>query len=80
MAIAYVMQKTPYVFPVIGGRKIEHLHANIAALSIALTDEHIKRIEAASPFDKGTMYNLFVRLPPGLAFRFGRKLTRYLYQ
>ena len=61
VAIAYVMQKTPYVFPIVGGRKVEHLHGNIAALDIALTDEHIKKIEAASPFDKGTMYTLFVR-------------------
>ncbi|KAH9907109.1 Aldo/keto reductase [Epithele typhae] len=59
VAIAYVMQKTPYVFPVIGGRKVKHLHDNIKALSIALSDEHIKMIETASPFDKGTMYNVF---------------------
>lgn len=25
VALAYVMNKTPYVFPIIGGRKIEHL-------------------------------------------------------
>ena len=56
------MQKTPNVFPIIGGRKVEHLHANIAALSIALSDEHIAKIEAASPFDKGMMYNVFVCL------------------
>lgn len=29
VALAYVMQKTPYVFPIIGGRKTEHLLANI---------------------------------------------------
>ena len=60
MAIAYVMQKTTHVFPIIGGRKVEHLHANIAALDIALTDAHITKIEAASPFFKGMMYMLFV--------------------
>lgn len=53
VAIAYVMQKTPYVFPIIGGRKVEHLHANIEALNIALTPEHIKRIEGAVPFELG---------------------------
>lgn len=47
------MQKTPYVFPIIGGRKVEHLHANIEALDIALTPEHIKRIEGAVPFELG---------------------------
>ncbi|KAK0475979.1 hypothetical protein EDD18DRAFT_1366713 [Armillaria luteobubalina] len=29
IAIAYVMHRTPYVFPIIGGRKVEHLKANI---------------------------------------------------
>ncbi|EJF56937.1 Aldo/keto reductase [Dichomitus squalens LYAD-421 SS1] len=59
VAIAYVMQKTPFVFPIIGGRKVEHLYQNIAALDVALTDEHIRKIEAAAPFNKGNMYNLF---------------------
>ncbi|KAL6301950.1 Aldo/keto reductase [Sparassis latifolia] len=53
VAIAYVMQKTPYVFPIIGGRKIEHLQANIEALSIALTPEQIKYLESILPFDEG---------------------------
>ncbi|KAG9315934.1 NADP-dependent oxidoreductase domain-containing protein [Chiua virens] len=53
VAIAYVMQKTPYVFPVIGGRKVEQLEANLEALEIALTPEHIKYLESAVPFDPG---------------------------
>ena len=53
VAVAYVMQKTPYVFPILGGRKVEQLYANIQALDVALSDERIKKIEAASPFDKG---------------------------
>ena len=52
VAIAYVMQKAPYVFPLVGGRKIEHLTANIDALKVRLTDEHIKAIEEAKPFEK----------------------------
>ncbi|EIW56681.1 aryl-alcohol dehydrogenase [Trametes versicolor FP-101664 SS1] len=59
VAIAYVMQKVPYVFPIIGGRKVEHLHANLEALSIALEDEHIKEIEAAVPFAPGFPHDLF---------------------
>ena len=55
------MQKTPYVFPIIGMRKVEQLHANIEALDIALTEDHIKKIEAAVPFVKGSPYDLFVR-------------------
>ncbi|EEB95194.1 hypothetical protein MPER_05877, partial [Moniliophthora perniciosa FA553] len=45
VAIAYVMQKTTYVFPIIGGRKVEHLKANLEALDITLSDEQIKLLE-----------------------------------
>ena len=62
VAIAYVMQKTPFVFPIIGGRKVEHLHANIGALDVALTREHIKQIESVVPFDAGFPSNFIVRL------------------
>ncbi|EJD04747.1 arylalcohol dehydrogenase [Fomitiporia mediterranea MF3/22] len=53
VAIAYVMQKTSYVFPVIGGRKIEQLMANIEALQISLSDEQIEYLESIIPFDPG---------------------------
>lgn len=53
VAIAYVMQKTPFVFPIIGGRKVEHLTANIDALKISLSDEQIKYLESIIPFDPG---------------------------
>ncbi|KAI0925122.1 hypothetical protein AcW2_005804 [Taiwanofungus camphoratus] len=53
VAIAYVMQKTPYVFPIIGGRKVEHLLSNIAALDIALSAEQIAFLEGVLPFDAG---------------------------
>lgn len=53
VALAYVMHKAPYVFPIVGGRKIEHLQGNIDALSLELTDEDMKEIEGAKPFDVG---------------------------
>jgi len=53
VALAYVMQKTLYVFPIIGGRKVEYLHDNIKALSIHLSDEQIKEIEGVSGFEVG---------------------------
>ena len=62
VAIAYHLQKVPYVFPIIGGRKIEQLHENIAALDISLTAEQIKRIEDATPFDPGFPHSLIVRV------------------
>ncbi|KAG6183765.1 hypothetical protein E4U10_006686 [Claviceps purpurea] len=57
IALAYVMQKTPYVFPVVGGRKVEHLKANVEALTIELSDQEIHDIEAAVPFDLGFPHN-----------------------
>ena len=53
VAIAYVMQKAPFVFPIIGGRKREQLDANIEALEIALSEEQIKFLEGVLPFDPG---------------------------
>jgi aryl-alcohol dehydrogenase-like predicted oxidoreductase len=53
VALAYVMHKAPHVFPLVGGRKVEHLHDNIGALSIRLTDDQVKYIETIKPFDLG---------------------------
>ncbi|KAG6910646.1 hypothetical protein DXG01_009156 [Tephrocybe rancida] len=53
VAIAYLLQKTPYVFPIIGGRKVEHLLGNIEALDPTLTPEHINYLESVVDFDIG---------------------------
>jgi aryl-alcohol dehydrogenase-like predicted oxidoreductase len=53
VALAYVMQKTPYVFPIVGGRKLEHIKGNVAALSVFLSEEDIKEIEGVYEFDPG---------------------------
>ncbi|KAL0568579.1 putative aryl-alcohol dehydrogenase aad14 [Marasmius crinis-equi] len=53
VAIAYVMQKTTHVFPIIGGRKVEHLEQNLEALDITLTPEQIHYLESQVPFDIG---------------------------
>jgi hypothetical protein len=47
------MHKTANVFPIVGGRKPEHLKGNIEALKIKLTPEEIEEIESAYPFDHG---------------------------
>ena len=60
VAIAYVMQKTPYVFPIVGGRKVEHLMDNIAALNITLTPEQVKFLEDALPFKPGFPHEMIV--------------------
>jgi aryl-alcohol dehydrogenase-like predicted oxidoreductase len=53
IALAYVRAKAPRVFPLVGGRKVEHLKANIRALSIKLTPQHIEYLESVVPFDIG---------------------------
>ena len=63
VAIAYVLHKTPYVFPIVGGRKVEHLKQNIQALDISLSPEQIGRIDGTKPFDFGFPHNIFVRTP-----------------
>lgn len=54
------MQKVPYVFPILGGRKVEHLYQNLEALDISLTPEHIAYLESILPFDLGFPYTGFV--------------------
>ncbi|KAL7279999.1 hypothetical protein ACG7TL_006411 [Trametes sanguinea] len=72
VAIAYVMQKVPYVFPIIGGRKVEHFKGNLDALEIALTEDHFKRIESVQPFDVGFPANF---IGDGTEYNFGSKMV-----
>ncbi|KAL0960829.1 hypothetical protein HGRIS_005848 [Hohenbuehelia grisea] len=59
VAIAYVMQKVPFVFPIVGGRKVEHLMANLEALEITLTPEQIASLESVVPFNAGFPNTMF---------------------
>lgn len=58
VALAYILHKSPYVFPVLGGRKVEHLKENIEALTVSLSPEIIKEIESAVPFELGFPHNM----------------------
>ncbi|OZJ03719.1 hypothetical protein BZG36_03311 [Bifiguratus adelaidae] len=69
VAIAYCLQRTPYVFPIIGGRKVEHLLDNLKALEITLSDEQVEYLELQTPSDPGFPQNLFGTDPR----RFGEK-------
>lgn len=57
VALAYVMHKAPYVFPIVGGRKVDHLRGNIEALTLQLTPDDMEEIENAAPFDLGFPHN-----------------------
>lgn len=53
IALAYVLAKVPYVFPLIGGRRVEYLYDNIQALSTRLSEEQIRFLESVKPLDVG---------------------------
>ncbi|KAI8584526.1 hypothetical protein K450DRAFT_216756 [Umbelopsis ramanniana AG] len=53
IALAYVMAKAPNVFPLVGGRKVEHLQDNIQALKIKLTKDQIAYLESILPYEPG---------------------------
>ncbi|KAF6845223.1 norsolorinic acid reductase [Colletotrichum musicola] len=57
VAMAYVLHKAPYVFPIVGGRKVEHLRGNIEALGLELSQEDIEEIETGYDFDVGFPYD-----------------------
>lgn len=60
------MSKAPYVFPIVGGRKVEHLDDNIKSLSIKLTEEQIEYLEKVIPWEPGFPQN-FVGEDPGVS-------------
>ena len=65
VALAYVMHKAPYVFPIVGSRKIEHLKGNIEALGLELSEEDMTRIKGAAEFDIGFPLNFLSHKPGG---------------
>lgn len=58
VAIAYVMQKAPYVFPIVGGSKVEQLKDNIKALDLSLTQAQILHIESAGEYNPGFPHDI----------------------
>jgi len=65
VALAYVMHKAPYVFPIVGGRKIDHLKGNIEALGLELSDKDMDDIDGATPFDLGFPHNFLTQKKNG---------------
>jgi diketogulonate reductase-like aldo/keto reductase len=63
IALAYVIAKQPYVFPIVGVRKVEHLQDSIEALKVRLTAEEIKEIEGAYDFKLGFPHDMIGQHP-----------------
>ncbi|TVY71350.1 putative aryl-alcohol dehydrogenase AAD14 [Lachnellula suecica] len=59
VALAYVRAKAPNVFPIIGGRKVEHLMDNVKCLEIRLSEHQIAYLESVKDFDVGFPGNFF---------------------
>ncbi|CAI7631204.1 unnamed protein product [Penicillium discolor] len=57
VALAYALQKAPYIFPMVGGNKVSHLKANIEALSLELTPEDVAEVDKGYDFDLGFPHN-----------------------
>lgn len=74
VALAYVLRKAANVFPLVGGRKVEHLQDNIKSLSIKLSEEQIKYLEGVNSFDIGFPHNFLGPDPnvTGRSFRLER--------
>ncbi|KXH67463.1 aryl-alcohol dehydrogenase AAD14 [Colletotrichum salicis] len=58
VALAYVMAKVPYVFPVVGGRKVEQMLENIDALTIQLSKAQIAYLESVEKWEPGWPYDV----------------------
>lgn len=63
VALAYVRSKYPFVYPIVGGRKIEHLQGNIEALGLELSAQEVEEIDSAVDFEVG--------FPMNFLFEFG---------
>ncbi|KIM73680.1 hypothetical protein PILCRDRAFT_802222 [Piloderma croceum F 1598] len=59
VAIAYHLQKQPYGFPIVGGRKVENLQKNIKALEIK---DQMELLQNFLPFDAGFPNWIIVRV------------------
>ena len=58
IALAYIFYKYPYVYPIVGGRKVSYLEDNIQSLSIKLTEKQVEYLESVTSFDIGFPQNL----------------------
>jgi aryl-alcohol dehydrogenase-like predicted oxidoreductase len=48
VSLAWLRARRGTVVPIIGARRLDHLHGNLAALEVRLTDEHRKQLDEVS--------------------------------
>jgi aryl-alcohol dehydrogenase-like predicted oxidoreductase len=49
LALAWVLAQGDYIVPIPGTKRVEYLKENIAAVDVELSDEDLKRLDAAAP-------------------------------
>ncbi|WP_310733037.1 aldo/keto reductase [Azohydromonas australica] len=47
MALAWLLSRRPYMVPIPGGTKLEHLDDNLGAAQLQLTDDDLREIDVA---------------------------------
>jgi aryl-alcohol dehydrogenase-like predicted oxidoreductase len=63
IALAWLLVRKPWIVPIPGATKLEHLEANMGALDVALSPEDAQRLETA--FSKLTVHG--ARAPDDIA-------------
>lgn len=51
LALAYIMSKAPYTFPIVGVRTVEQLKQNLQALELQIDEGTVRAIDQCVPFD-----------------------------
>eukprot|EP01113_Clastostelium_recurvatum_P012206 TRINITY_DN16312_c0_g1_i1.p1 TRINITY_DN16312_c0_g1~~TRINITY_DN16312_c0_g1_i1.p1 ORF type:complete len:403 (+),score=118.69 TRINITY_DN16312_c0_g1_i1:131-1339(+) len=67
VAMAWLQQKAPYVFPILGARKVEYLKDSIEALKLELSPAHMQSLDSACPPHLGFPFQQF-GVSPGTGF------------
>ncbi|KAL3458195.1 putative sterigmatocystin biosynthesis dehydrogenase stcV [Aspergillus heterothallicus] len=78
IALAYLLHKAPYVFPVIGCRTVEQLEGNLESLAVELSEGEVHEIEDAVEFDVGFPMAFLFEFP-GQKYR-SDMTTRHIWQ
>jgi aryl-alcohol dehydrogenase-like predicted oxidoreductase len=61
VALAWLRYRPIPVIPIIGARKLEQLHDNLASFELVLSAEHLKTLDDASQIDLGFPYSMFTK-------------------
>jgi len=49
VALAWLLARKPWIVPISGTTKLEHLDDNLGALAVELTSDYLREIDSAAP-------------------------------